>query len=359
MTSLPGSWRDPDPGVVCLRSGSVGRIVLDRPGARNALTLPMVQEMDAALRTWADQDLTAVTIESSSAQAFCAGGDVRRVRADILAGRPEAVGDFFAAEYGLIARLAHYTAPVVALVDGVCFGGGMGLSVHGPFLVASERAVLGMPETRIGFFPDVGGSHYLPRLPGNLGRYLALTGRHLTRDEAVSFGIVSHACSHEQLGTIPGRLADGERPHHILLSLDPASPASRAAAAPTAGRRRLIDWAFSPPSLEDVEERLRSVRAANGEHAEWARETLRLLHEAAPSSLRITDSMLAWGRRHTLLECLEAEWTIACAVTAAPDFIEGVDAVLVARDRKPSWNASSEVAGHIVEFLETNRIPLK
>jgi len=155
-------------GVRVRVESGIGRITLDRPAALNALTTPMVRAIDDTLAAWSGQG-GAVLIDSSSPKAFCAGGDIRAIRENALAGDLSASETFFTTEYTMNTRIAAYEAPIVSFIDGICMGGGMGLSIHGAFRLVTDKAVLAMPETAIGFFPDVGASYFLSRLPGSIG----------------------------------------------------------------------------------------------------------------------------------------------------------------------------------------------
>lgn len=323
----------PSADVRITRTGRVGRIVLTRNHALNALTLGMVETIRAALDGWAGQDLRAVTIESTSERAFCAGGDIRQVRQDVHDGNPDAAHRFFSTEYAVNLLLGSYPVPVVALIDGICMGGGLGLSVHGAFHVVTENAVFAMPETQIGFFPDVGGSHFLPRLPGEVGRYLALTGARFGAADAMAIGMATHSCEREVLGTIPDLLAEHDGPIDSLLrELAPADLGP----SPIAEHRDAIAHCFAPSALDGpdgIRERLRQVGGG------WAEEALAMLDNASPASLAVTLDLLARGRELSLADCLDMELEAADRVITSPDFIEGVRAALVDKDRQPRWTS--------------------
>lgn len=334
------------PEVRVERLGSIGRIVLDRPRALNALTLGMVATIRDALEGWRDAGLRAITVESASDRAFSAGGDVRWVRENTLAGQHEESLRFFATEYAVNELLGSFPVPVVALVDGICMGGGMGLSVHGPFRVVGPRASFAMPETKIGLFPDVGGSYFLPRLPGNVGRYLGLTGARVDAQDALAFGIATHACSAEDLATLPERLASYDGPvEHLLRELaraDPLDPVDPVGSGdPGVGdraRRAEIDWAFGAPGIDGVRERLDRLTRRGDDAAAWAKGAFVALDAASPYSLAVTDRLLAEGRERDLAGCLRAELATMRDVIATDDFVEGVRSVLVDKDHAPRWS---------------------
>ena len=325
---------DPAPaGVLSRAEGGIARIVLDRPRALNALTLPMIRAISELLERGRPE--RAVTIESSRDGVFCAGGDIRQIRQNTLDDDTAASDDFFAAEYRLNETLASYPVPVVALIDGVCMGGGLGLSVHGAFRVVTERAVLAMPETGIGFFPDVGASYFLSRLPGGVGLYLGLTGARIAAADALDIGLATHNVASGDLRSVVPALIEDRRPvDAVLRDLASVPPeASRIAA-----NRRRIDAAFTATSVEAIDHRLQ----ADG--SSWAVETRSALQGASPQSLNLTLDLILRGRERTLRECLDAERDAASHVVRSADFLEGVRAALVDKDRAPVW-ANSEYEG--------------
>jgi len=329
------------------KEGAVARIVLDRPRALNSLTTAMVTDIAVALDVWRKEPLRAVTIESSSARAFCAGGDVRQIRTNTLNGDDRSSEQFFAAEYAVNARLGSYPIPIVALIDGVCMGGGMGLSVHGPYRVATPSASFAMPEVKIGFFPDVGASHFLPRLPGVTGRFLALTGTTIHASDGLELGIATHICSTSLLGRIPGILAHSDDPvGRVLQSICSDSEDPRIAPEPSLRARRTdIEWAFGPGEIATVLERLARLATMaedSASRAQWAIQALSELRAASPQSIYVTDDLLAWGGGMSLERCLAIELAMAREVVRTPDFIEGVRAALVDRDRNPAWSDPKE-----------------
>jgi len=314
--------------------GRVGTITLNRVGALNALTTPMVEAIASVLADWETTDLHAVVLASTSPKAFCAGGDIRAIQENTLAGHDASSERFFLAEYHLNARIAEYPIPIVSLIDGICMGGGLGLSVHGHFRVVSEKALMAMPETRIGFFPDIGASYFLPRLPGALGTYIGLTGVQLTPSDALYCGLATHFVPSDRLTQItPALERHTERPvEQTLRSL---------AAAPSVGESELaqhradIDWCFNAPTLPEIEARL-----ANAVDQEWGAQTRSTLASLSPQSVQITLDLLIRGAQQSLRECLATELQLARGVIQSPDFVEGIRAALVDKDRNPSWGSS-------------------
>ncbi|MFF1544380.1 enoyl-CoA hydratase/isomerase family protein [Streptomyces sp. NPDC058291] len=316
----------------------VGRILLNRPRALNALTTGMVVAVDRVLADWERIPLSAVVLASTSAKAFCAGGDIRTIREHSLAGDAEASERFFASEYRLNARIAEYPVPLVSLIDGVCMGGGLGLSVHGAFRVVTERAVLAMPETAIGFFPDVGASWFLPRLPGAIGMYLGLTGHRIDAADALYTGLATHFVPADGLDAVGDALADhpGDPVDVVLNRLAGRSPVAESELATVRGD---VDQAFGAPALGEIHRRLRRLGTP------WATAALAALESASPQSLEITHALLAGGRQRTLRACLDAELALTRTTIRTPDFLEGVRAALVDKDRTPRWQGASLGAG--------------
>ncbi|MEV4644328.1 enoyl-CoA hydratase/isomerase family protein [Saccharopolyspora sp. NPDC049357] len=324
-------------GVRIERDGTLGRIVLDQPKSLNALTLEMVAAIERALLDWLPQPLSTVIIESSDERAFCAGGDIRAIRQNTLEGRHEVSERFFATEYRVNALLADYPHPVISLIDGICLGGGLGLSVHGPFRVVTESATLAMPETGIGFFPDVGASYFLPRLPGAIGTYLGLTGERLDAADALAAGLATHYCASSAIGELPELLRS--RGQHSVdevlrnICTTPTTPAV------LSEHRPAIDQIFGATSVEQIRCRLRAADTT------WASDHLQILDRMSPQSLDLTFDLLTRGRERKLIACLTAELRAAHHVTHSLDFIEGVRAALVDKDRSPAWSTDSAYLG--------------
>lgn len=316
----------------------IGRLVLDRPDALNALDLEMVRLMAAALDAWRDDDaVRAVVVRSASPKAFCAGGDIRAVREAALRGDAAAVREFFATEYALNAAIAAYPKPYVALIDGFALGGGLGISVHGSVRVATERAGLAMPETAIGFFPDVGAGYFLPRLRDAVGMYLGLTGTRVSGAAAVECGLATHYVPAGELPALEAALEaappGAEGVEAVVARFAVTPPPSE-----LSGHYATIRRCFSAPSLDAITERL-AAEAAGGD--DWAGETLAVLRRMSPSSLFLTHGLLRRGAASSLAACLDRELRLACRVAQTHDFAEGVRAALVDKDRRPSWSPAA------------------
>jgi enoyl-CoA hydratase len=318
--------------VTLVREGAAARVTLNRPRALNALDLPMIQALAAAIPALAaDPAVKLVTLEGAGGRAFCAGGDVRRIRQLALAGDAAGVEEFFAAEYAVNAAIAGFPKPWISLIDGVCMGGGIGVSVHGSHRVVTEQAMLAMPETAIALFPDVGTSHVLPRLAGALGPWLALTGARLKGAEAVEAGLATHLVSRARLPALREALAEGDAA--MVAAFAEPVPAGAIAA-----QRPAIDRCFGAASLAEIE------AALTAEASDWAAEQAAILARMSPTSLGVTLALLRRGASMDLAGCLALELALTRSVTRHPDFAEGVRAVLVDKDHAPRWAPAAPIA---------------
>jgi enoyl-CoA hydratase len=314
-----------EPSVIARREGAAGTILMNRPRALNALDLPMIEAIHAALRDFRDDPrVKLVILEGAGGRAFCAGGDVRRMRELALAGDRDGVEAFFANEYAMNLAIADFPKPWVSLVDGVCMGGGIGVSVHGAYRVATEHALLAMPETAIALFPDVGTSFVLPRLPGATGLWLALTGARLKGAEAVEAGLATHHVPRADLPALREALLEGEA-EAVARFAQIVHPGAVAAV------RDSVDRCFALPTLEAIED------ALDRESTEWAAAQSATLRRMSPTSMAVTIELLRRGATMDLASCLRMELALTRKVVFHPDFAEGVRAVLVDKDNAPAW----------------------
>ncbi len=314
-----------DPPIVVRQQGQVGRLTINRPKALNAIDHAMVRSLHAALDAWrSDPGVKAVVIEGAGGRAFCAGGDIRRVRDMASAGQYADVEAFFADEYALNLAIARYPKPYVALIDGVCMGGGMGLSIHGSVRVVTDAAALAMPETGIGFFPDVGASYFLPRLPRNHGVFLALTGARVDGADAAGLGLATHYVTRERIAGLAGEMAqDG------LAALDRA-----ALPLPTGSRpgHEEVVACFGADTVAGILEGLAGLRSAP------AQDALGMLRSRSPTAVLRTFELMRLGLGRTLDQCLATELALTRQTVRHPDFAEGVRAMVVDKDRNPRWS---------------------
>ncbi|MES0834489.1 enoyl-CoA hydratase/isomerase family protein [Nocardiopsis tropica] len=310
--------------------GRLGRLTLNRPRAINALDHAMVNTLRSALAAWEDDDaVSAVLIDGAGERGLCAGGDVRAIRASALDGDLRAAA-FWRDEYLLNAHIARYAKPYAAFMDGVVMGGGVGVSAHGSVRIVTERTVLGMPETTIGFVPDVGGTYLLSRAPGETGTHLALTAGSVGAGDALYLGLADHFVPSDRLPGLAAALADA------ASAGDAAEVVGRfAEAAPDSelrGRRHWIDSCYAADTAEEVVERLR----AHGD-PEAAQAAATVLAKS-PTAVKVTLAALRRARELPGLEAvLEQEYRVSCAALASPDVAEGVRAQVVDKDRSPKW----------------------
>lgn len=315
--------------VVATRRGRIGHLLLNRPKALNALDIGMIRGLAAALAGWRDDPaIHTVVIEGGGGRAFCAGGDIRAARAAAVGSRHDEVATFFVEEYALNQAIADYPKPYIALIDGICMGGGIGVSVHGSTRVVTDAALFAMPETGIALFPDIGASYILPRLRGSIGMYLALTGARLHGADAVFAGLATHYVSRETLAGLAAALAD-DGPAVLASSAAPPPP------APIAMNMETIDRCFDAPSVASVVERLEAERSP------FARGALQAIRAASPSAVLWTFEIMHAGSGRTLPQCLAAELALTAPVTRHPDFAEGVRAMVIDKDRTPKWSPAT------------------
>lgn len=307
-------------------TGAVGEIVLDRPKALNALDQSMIDDMHATLVAWGDDDaIETVLVTSASPRAFCAGGDIRAIRDFAMAGDAAAITRYFGSEYRLNQLIAEYPKPYIALIDGAAMGGGLGISVHGELRIVTENALIAMPETAIGFFPDVGATYFLPRLPEGVGRWLGLTGARIGGSDAVAVGLATHFVPADQLPAMAQQIRDGVDLVDVLADHR----------APVTTELPLTTIASYFPSDAGPVSILGGLRGAVGDP--WAAQMADLMDAASPTSLEATAALLTAGEQSSLAECLERELHAAEQITTTNDFTEGVRAVLVDKDRQPSF----------------------
>jgi enoyl-CoA hydratase len=314
-----------DSHILAEKRGALGLLTLNRPQALNALTPGMVAAIAASLSEWAeDPQIRTVAIQGAGERAFCAGGDIRLVQQSVLAG--DGVGaKFLADEYRLNACIGAYPKPFVALMHGFVMGGGAGISVHGGARLADPDMSFAMPETGIGFVPDIGSSHFLSRCPGRLGLYLGLTGVRIGASDAQAARLVDHIVARADFPALLERLADGQAPQAVAEAFSWKRAPDRVMPAVLAPHRRRIDTVFAASSVEAILERLDRDGSA------FARDTAQTLRSRSPTSLKLVFRQLHMARGLTLRQCLAMEYRLAMRVIEGHDFREGVRAALVSR----------------------------
>lgn len=323
--------------IITETEGSVGVIRLNRPKALNAITLDMVRFMSAALdRFEADPAVSVILLEGAGERGLCAGGDIRGLYDSIRAG-----GDlgkvFWREEYILNARLAALQKPYVAFMDGIVMGGGVGLSAHGRHRVVTEKTMLAMPETGIGFFPDVGGTWLLARAPGQLGTYYGLTGQSMNASEAIRCGFADVVVPSEKLKELRAALTRlGPQATNGMVRGVLAHYSIPRAPAPIEANKALIDSAMAYDSAADI------ISAFERDASEFAQATVKLLRTKSPTSLKVTLRLLREAKASTSLrQCLTREYGAALEVFISHDFPEGIRAAVIDKDRSPKWSPAT------------------
>ncbi len=303
----------------------LGVLVLDRPEALNALSHRMVQTVARQLARWRhDPTIRAVVVKAVPGRAFCAGGDIRLVVETAKRKGVAPAARFFFDEYRMNWRIGTFGKPFIALLDGITMGGGVGISVHGTHRLATENTLFAMPETGIGFFPDVGGSYFLPRLPRPIGLYLGVTGARLDGAAITRLGIATHFVRSTTLADLEAHLLDGP-------SIDAALAIHADVPAPAGFDTAAITRHFAHHEISSI---LGSLAAADDR---FASETLATLRQKSPFSIAVTMAQLQRGGSIDLAGCLAMEYRMVQHFLAASDFAEGVRALLIDKDKRPRW----------------------
>jgi enoyl-CoA hydratase len=330
--------------LIVRRAGAAGYLTLNRPKALHALTQGMDHAMTEALLAWrGDDSVHTVILDHSEGRGFCAGGDINLLRNSALNDGGVSGLQFFYEEYQLNHLLMTYAKPVVAFMDGITMGGGVGISQPARFRVATENTRFAMPETGIGLFPDVGGGWHLSRLPGRMGQFLALTGARLDGAECLWAGLATHYLPAEALPEAKARIEQGHEPGHVLAALSVTPPPAKIEAHATQIARH-----FASECFEDI------LASLEGDDSEWAAKELATLHTKSPQTCKV-----ALRQLHDSLECKDfaenmvMEYRIAARVLTRPDFAEGVRAVIVDKTNDPKWDPATpeEVSDELIESI--------
>lgn len=347
--------------VLAQVENGVGRLTLNRPQALNALTTAMCRDMAHTLSQWATDDRVRYVVLDHNGRAFCAGGDVRAA-ARSGRGDGEAARDFFRTEYRLNTLIKRFPKPFVALIDGVTMGGGVGISVHGSHRVSNENTLFAMPETGIGLFPDVGGGWFLPRMTGETGTWLALTGERLKGADVRAAGISTHHVAASDLPALKAELLAGPERHPKS-----GNRFSDSMARPNEFIDNILHRYDRPVGEPSYTEHLEAINRIFGkatladiaialklEDSDWAQHQGEVLATRSPFSMSVTLRHLREGRRlETFEQVMEMEFRIASRLCQSHDFLEGVRAVLEDKDHSPHWLPQSIgcVSAHSVEAL--------
>ena len=321
--------------IIARKIGQIGRITLNRPKALNALSMDMVHAMTEALLAWKDDDsVKAVIVDGEGEKGFCAGGDIRMLHDSGKAGGEEA-WRFWQDEYQLNTLIKRYPKPYVALIDGITMGGGVGISVHGSHRVAGDRTMLAMPETGIGFFPDVGGTYFLPRLAGEIGMWMGLTGARLKAPDCVATGIATH---YTPSGDLPALIAaleqadlSGDDALEVLLEEFSGDPGD----SDLAHTRGLIDAAFAGDDVAAMVERI------GGAGDSWSQKQAKIIATKSPSALKLTCAAIRSGADMDYEDVMRQELRLSVHCLDGVDFYEGVRAVIIDKDNAPNWSPAT------------------
>lgn len=322
-----------DQELILNKNGRCGEVIINRPGALNAITHAMVRELNATYQNWAkDPDIYGIVMTAAGEKAFSAGGDVLSLYKLGQENRPQAI-QFFADEYQFDWTLFHFIKPHIAFINGTVMGGGVGVSIFGTHKIAGEKYKFGMPEVGIGFFPDIGGGFFLSRLRGYYGLYLGLTGQTIGAAEAYDLGLATHyiPAAKQQIIIDAVREADPIDPIIEGAHEDPGESA-------LVQYESVINDAFSAPSVEDIISRLKAVEGA---HADWAQQTAATIEKKCPLSLKIAFRQITQGKQLNLDEALKVDFRLATRFMEGKDFFEGVRALLIDKDMAPQWTYPS------------------
>ncbi|MGY3381460.1 enoyl-CoA hydratase [Arthrobacter sp. TE12231] len=342
---MVGQGADETADVLFERRGRLGVVTLNRPKAVNALTAGMAAAMLDQLTVWAEDDaVAAVLVRGGGDRGLCAGGDIVAIYRDMLDGG-DATADFWAVEYRLNLLIAEYPKPYVAFMDGLVLGGGVGISAHGSVRIVTERTRSGMPETTIGFVPDVGGTLLLSRAPGETGTHAALTGAHLSGADALFLGLADHFVPSARLPELAAALETEPADAVVARFAEPAPQSV------LAGQRGWIDACYSSDDAGEIVRRLRTI---GGEAAAEAADTITA---KSPTAVKVALASLRRVRGLTLAEALEQEYRVGLRFLAGPDFREGIRAQVVDKDRTPHWQPAT-LADVTNEDVESYFAPL-
>ncbi|ATN85120.1 enoyl-CoA hydratase/isomerase family protein [Coxiella burnetii] len=338
------------------KKGNLGEITLNRPKALNALTGDMCRRLHEQLLGWeSDRTIKAVVIKGAGDRAFCAGGDIRTL---YMNGKEhlQTAEKFFYDEYRMNAAIFHFKKPYIALLDGITMGGGAGVSVHGSHRVATEQLLFAMPETAIGFFPDVGAGYFLSRCKNNMGYYLGLTGDRIRAGDAKWLGLVNHVIPSEKqdalieaLASAPFSSEDHRQVTDIItefsIELEPL----------LFNQKTLIESCFAAESVEAIVSRLEE------RNEEWGKTVLETLLSKSPTSLKVTYEHLTRASAMDFNAIMETEFNIALQFLKTPDFFEGIRAVIINKDQSPKWQpmkleevTSERVASYFMKKAQLN-----
>ncbi|RPD66442.1 3-hydroxyisobutyryl-coenzyme A hydrolase [Lentinus tigrinus ALCF2SS1-7] len=365
-TPTPKSRVDaPDEAPVLFESnGSIRSYILNRPAKLNALNEPMLNILRPQIEEWCQGQLAKVIVGRGVGRAFCAGGDVESVvrYASEPETRPQAI-DFFHREFEMDYILAAVPKPYVAVMDGITMGGGVGLSVNAQFRIATEKTIFAMPETKIGYCPDVGASYFLSRIDGEIGTYLGLTGDTITGRAVYDHGFATHYIPSRRIPALMERLASLEEPTYQMINdlLEEESSereSDEVVSSFVGAKREALDSAFRHNTVEEILAELTEISKSHQDEGirTWAAKTLEMLADRSPTSLKVALAAIRKGKQMNLLEALQMEMNIATAFCSggSPDFHTGVTTLLVEKEKsRPAWSPAHLSGVNDEEIRET------
>ncbi|KAI9283540.1 ClpP/crotonase-like domain-containing protein [Umbelopsis sp. AD052] len=337
MSAGSGAAAESEQEIITKSQLAARHLIMNRPKRLNALNWNMINAMKPQLEAWENSDLAKVVLlKGSGGKGFCAGGDVRTVIELSAEKDPQAL-KFFEDEYKVDHYIATMKTPFISVMNGITMGGGVGLSVHAPFRIATENTLFAMPETAIGFFPDVGGSFFLPRLDGHIGAYLGMTGKRLKGLDVLYGGIATHYVPSNRLSELEARLSELETSNFDVIN-DAIEEFTENDTAESfilnPETRKSINKIFGKKTVEDI------MAALDKEDSAWAKETKDTLLKMSPSSLKITLEQVRQGAQKSIISCFKMEYGMVQQSLADHDFAEGVTASLVNKTA-PKWQPST------------------
>jgi enoyl-CoA hydratase len=321
-------------GITFEEHDRAGVVTLDRPDRLNALSREMFEALSAHYRRWAPApNIYGVVMQSSHPSVFCSGGDLKVLNALNQQGATESIREFYRSAYNHVWVLEKFIRPNVPLINGLVYGGGIGITLFGTHCVAAEGYRFAMPQVGIGFLPDIGGTYFLPRLMGWMGVYLALTGRSIGPADAHRLRLVTHYIPSDHFGVIKDALSDNHPIDRLLdgLHRDPGE-------GELVHHTPIINRIFSAPSVEEI---LARLDAEDGADEDWARETAAELRKKSPTSLKIAFAQMQAGKSLNLAEALKLEFRMASNLVGTNDFREGIDARIAGKGRNPQWQPAT------------------
>lgn len=313
------------------KDGNLGLITLNRQNVLNALNHDMFIALDEQLKDWEkNQNIKAVVIRAAEGRAFCAGGDIRAAYEKRFSNDPT-LTNFFHDEYKMNSRIHHFPKPYIALLDGITMGGGVGISIHGSHRVATERLIFALPETGIGFYPDVGTTYCLARFPHKIGYYLGLTGMKISYADCFAVGIVQEVVARESLSKIVTALAEASLPNKETVTKILKSFNVTASHSELIEHKAEIESCFSKNTVEEI------LHALENHPSEWCHKTAAIIKTKSPTSLKVTLRAIQQAEKLNFDESMKIEYRLTCHFLQGHDFFEGIRAVIIDKDQKPQW----------------------